>query len=52
MISQQASTKEINEYLKESGFLSLYQNANKKIAQGITTKEEIFRVLGNSDETL
>lgn len=52
MISQQVSSNEINKYLKESDFISLSHIANKKIAQGITSKEEVFRVLGYCDETV
>lgn len=52
MISQRTPAKEVLDTMKNLGFVSLFENANKKVAQGITTQEEIFRVLGNGDETI
>lgn len=37
------STKELKEYLKESGFKNLLENGLLKVEHGITTKEEVVR---------
>ncbi len=46
MINKQRSTKEIFDYVKANGFISIYEDAQNKIKKGITTKEEVYSVLG------
>ena len=45
MISASASEKEIMEKSREKGFFSMKDDAERKVLDGLTTPEEVFRVI-------
>lgn len=47
-----ASEKEIENLARKKGFLSLHEAGNRLIEQGITTEEELVRVLGPREESV
>jgi len=49
MISDNASESDLRRYLKESGFVSLVQDGIQKIETGITSPEELLRVVQVED---
>jgi len=51
MISRRASRDEIERELKssESGFVSLHENAVRLVEEGVTTGEEVLRVINEED---
>jgi type II secretory ATPase GspE/PulE/Tfp pilus assembly ATPase PilB-like protein/DNA-binding response OmpR family regulator len=46
LIATQAAITEITEYAREQGFLTLREDAFTKVQSGLTTVDEVFRVLG------
>ena len=46
LIATQAPVTEITEYARAHGFLTLREDAYAKVQAGLTTLEEVFRVLG------
>jgi type II secretory ATPase GspE/PulE/Tfp pilus assembly ATPase PilB-like protein len=46
LIAVQAAVTDITEYARAQGFLSLREDAHAKVQTGLTTVEEVFRVLG------
>jgi type II secretory ATPase GspE/PulE/Tfp pilus assembly ATPase PilB-like protein len=44
-INSHLSTKEISSYARNKGMFTMYEDGLEKVARGITTKEEILRVL-------
>jgi len=49
MIADNASESDLRRYLKESGFVSLVQDGVRKIESGITSPEELLRVVQVED---
>lgn len=46
LIASQAAITDITQYAREQGFLTLRDDGANKLREGLTTLEEIFRVLG------
>ncbi len=46
LILQRATEEELKTWAKERGYLSLFQDGLRKVAQGLTTFEEVLRVSG------
>ncbi|SMP77160.1 ATPase, T2SS/T4P/T4SS family [Noviherbaspirillum suwonense] len=46
LIASQAAVTEITEYAREHGFITLRDDAFNKVSLGLTTLDEVFRVLG------
>jgi len=46
LIASEAAITDITEYAREQGFLTLRDDGANKLRDGLTTLEEIFRVLG------
>jgi type II secretory ATPase GspE/PulE/Tfp pilus assembly ATPase PilB-like protein len=46
LIASQVAITEITEYARSRGFLTLREDGLNKVREGLTTLEEIFRVLG------
>ena len=46
LIASQAAVTEITQYAMEQGFLTLRDDAFNKVCDGLTTLDEVFRVLG------
>lgn len=46
LIASEAPITEITAYARENGFLTLREDAFKKVQDGLTTLEEVFRILG------
>jgi type II secretory ATPase GspE/PulE/Tfp pilus assembly ATPase PilB-like protein/DNA-binding response OmpR family regulator len=46
LIATEAAITEITEYAREKGFLTLREDAFTKVQSGLTTVDEVFRVLG------
>ena len=51
MTLRQASVEEIREYARKKGMRTLYQDGTQKIKEGITTQEELNRII-HSEELL
>lgn len=49
MVTRSASRNEIHNYIKKMGFMSMGEDALLKIAQGITTLEEVSKVVDMTD---
>ncbi len=46
MIASQAAITEITQYARAHGFLTLREDAHAKVQNGLTTLDEVYRVLG------
>jgi len=49
LISQGASREELEAVLKEEGFVSLHENAVRLVLEGVTSADEVIRVIAQDD---
>jgi general secretion pathway protein E/type IV pilus assembly protein PilB len=49
LVTQRASLKTMNEHLRKRGFVSMAEDGMRKVRDGLTTVEEVGRVVDLTD---